>query len=133
MKTWKLENKGFVYALKRINNTLYISGMGSSNRIYTNNKYSKAKNTPHMYKDVNIVNEKIEYFSKHSKDKIPKTENTTLYAIFLSLHDGTFFASWWVFINDFVSVLLLVLLVTGTIRWFSKKKTILKNRMKKWT
>jgi hypothetical protein len=132
MKTWKLENKGFVYGLKRINNTLYISGMGSSNRIYTNNKYLKAQNTPHMYKDVNVVNEKIEYFSKHSKDKIPKTENSTLYAIFLSLHDGTFFASWWIFINDFVSVLLLILLFTGTIRWFSKKKTILKSRIKKW-
>ena len=130
MKNWKLENKGFAYVLKRIDEKLFVSGMGSANRILENSKYQIAKNTPHMYKDVNIINKEIVYFSARKTNvSLPLSNKSTLYSIMLSLHDGKFFSTWWVFVNDIASVLLLVLLVTGTIRWYKKKKVNFKRRI----
>ncbi|MDQ7061049.1 MAG: PepSY-associated TM helix domain-containing protein [Sulfurimonas sp.] len=122
LKTWNLESKGLAYRMIRKENTLYISGMGSSNRIYDGEyKFLKA---PFMFRDVSIVNETQKYFATCGKcvTGVPTFEDATLYSLMLTLHDGTFFAQWWIWINDYVSVALIVLLITGSTRWFYKRK-----------
>ena len=121
MKDWSLENKGFSYRMMRYKNTLIVSGMGSANRYYKDKKWGILHNTPHMFKSVNHINNKKHYFSSH-KDNIalPKVEDTSLYTILLTIHDGSFFVPWWVFINDITSILLIVLLLTGLTLWWRK-------------
>lgn len=112
-------SEGFAYKMIRKGDVLYVSGMGSSNRILDNNSFKVLENAPHMFKDVFLKNGNIEYFSSHNNDvKLPVLDNITLHTLLYSLHDGSFFASWWVWVNDLASILLLVLLITGFIRWY---------------
>lgn len=121
LKEWELESKGLAYKMIRKGSTLYVSGMGAPNRIYQNN-WKILKNTPHMFKDIVYLEGKNTYFSTHNKFfTLPKFQDVTLYSFFLTLHDGTFFSSWWIWLNDYASLILLLLLVTGTMRWYKKK------------
>jgi hypothetical protein len=99
--------------------------MGSSNRILTNdNNWSILENSAHMFKDVFFENGNIKYLSHQNEPKLPMFGDITLYTFLLSLHDGSFFASWWIWINDIVSVLLFILLLTGLIRWYLRSNLI---------
>lgn len=120
LKSFSLVSSGFAYKMIRDNETLYVSGMGSANRILKDKKWEFLKNAPHMFKDVFIKDSKVQYFSSHGNKGInlPKFEDVSLYTLFLSLHDGSYFASWWVWINDIASIFLLILFVTGIIRWY---------------
>ncbi|MCF6245479.1 MAG: PepSY domain-containing protein [Sulfurovum sp.] len=121
LKNWVLESKGFAYKMMHDKDAVYVSGMGASNRVLKDNTHSILKDSPHMFKSMYIESNKQMFFSSCSLDlDIPKYTDTTLYSFLLSLHDGTFFASWWVFVNDFVSVLLLVLLYTGLRLWYRR-------------
>jgi hypothetical protein len=123
MKQWKLESKGFAYKMMRENSQLFVSGMGAPNRIYNNKQWSLLNNKPHMFKSINTVENKRSYFSTHHTDiSFPKVTDTSLYTILLSIHDGSFFASWWVFVNDIASILLLLLLYTGLRLWYRRVK-----------
>jgi len=116
---YKFVSKGFAYKMIRKEDILYISGMGSSNRILQNDKWTVLVGAPHMFKDIISKNREIEYFSSHSSDiQIPTFNSISLYSLLYSLHDGSFFASWWIWINDIASVLLLLLIITGSIRWY---------------
>lgn len=118
-KKFELVSKGFAYKMIRNDDILYVSGMGSSNRILVNGNWDILKNTPHMFKDVFLIDGNIKYLSNHKSDlKLPVFENITLYTLLYSLHDGSFFVSWWIWVNDFASVLLLLLLITGFVRWY---------------
>ena len=76
-----------------------------------------------MFKSIYREGEVNKYFASSIKGLLlPASSSTTLYSVLLSIHDGTFFASWWVFVNDFVSVLLLVLLYTGMRLWYRRVK-----------
>ena len=123
LKEWELENRGLAYKMIRKEKTLYISGMGAANRTLQDGKYALQVNTPHMYKDVLLRDKKVEYFSSMlNTQKVPKFTNITLYSLLLALHDGSFFSEWWVFVNDFASLALIILAITGTMRWYMKKK-----------
>ncbi len=124
LTSWTMKSKGFAYRMKRLDDTLYISGMGAPNRIYQDEKMSILPKTPHMFKDINIIGEKAQYLSHKSKMELPEVQSASLYSVVLALHDGTFFSSWWVWINDIAAILLLVLGITGTIRYLRKKKLI---------
>ncbi|RLA69501.1 MAG: peptidase [Epsilonproteobacteria bacterium] len=122
-KKWTLESKGFAYKLIHKNKKLFVSGMGAANRIYHNKEWTVLKNTPHMFKGVNRIDGEVKYFSTCNTAKnIPIVKTTTLYTILLSIHDGSFFAHWWVYINDIASLLLLVLLYTGLQLWYKRVK-----------
>lgn len=118
LKNFELVSEGFAYKMIRENENLYISGMGSSNRVLTNDNFEILQNSPHMFKDVFFENGNIKYLAHKNELKLPIFENVTLYTFLFSLHDGSFFAPWWIWINDIASVLLLVLLITGLIRWY---------------
>ena len=121
--TWQLESRGFGYSLSRNGDMLYVGGMGASNRLYDGSSWKNLPHTPHMFKTVFQENDKLHYFSSHNTDvALPRFDDVTLYSVLLSLHDGTFFSSWWVWINDYASVAMLLLFITGMIRWWKKKK-----------
>jgi len=123
LKDWKLESKGLAFRMIRKDTTLYVSGMGAPNRIYKEESWNMLRDTPHMFRDVLEVDNKIEYFSTHKKQfKLPSFKDVTFYAFMMSLHDGTFFSSWWVWVNDYASFALLILGITGIIRFNLKNK-----------
>ena len=123
LKTWEEETKGLAYKMIRKDEVLYVSGMGAPNRIY-DGRWKILPKTPHMFRDVMIVNDKPVYFSSSKKFelKTPKFENATLYSLLLTLHDGRFFSSWWIWVNDYAAIALIVLSITGTLRWYRKRK-----------
>jgi len=124
LKSWRAENSGFAYRMIRDRERLYVSGMGARNRLLDESGVWRVlPNTPHMFKDIYFKDGKIHFFSTHNPEAaLPKFEDITLYSLLLSLHDGTFFASWWVWVNDAASLALLLLLVTGAVRWWAKKR-----------
>lgn len=124
LQSWKMVSKGFAYKMKRLDETVYVSGMGAPNRTLENEKWNMLPKTPHMFKDINILDEKAEFLSHKSKIQLPQMQDASLYSLLLALHDGTFFSSWWVWINDIAAVLLLVLGITGTTRYLKKKRLI---------
>ena len=122
LKSWHLESKGFAYKMLRRGESLYISGMGAPNRLLNNDSYILLPHTPHMFRDIIKRENNVQYFSTMSNDfKMPTIEDITLYNLLLSIHDGTFFNSWWVWINDYAAIMLIVLSITGTTRWIVKK------------
>ena len=124
LKSWKMVSKGFAYRMKRLDETLYVSGMGAPNRVLEHEKWAMLPQSPHMFKDINLLDEKAEFLSHKSTMELPQMKGASLYSILLALHDGTFFSSWWVWINDIAAILLLVLGITGTVRYLKKKRLI---------
>jgi len=121
-KHWILENRGFAYSLTRHKNLLFVGGMGTSNRVCNKQEYQVLPKTPHMFKDVAINGQKVFFFSPHKTDlPLPKFQDITLYSLLLSLHDGTFFGSWWIWVNDYGAFAMMLLFMTGIWRWWKKK------------
>jgi len=127
LASWELENKGFAYRMKRLNNQLFVSGMGAPNRLYDKNgNWHILRNTPHMFKDVNLVKSEPVYYNFRKPDMpLPELQTTTLYTILSTLHNGKFFASWWVYVNDGAAFFLFMLFASGTVRWLRKKRKII--------
>ncbi|MBL1244794.1 MAG: hypothetical protein COA39_010465 [Sulfurimonas sp.] len=47
----------------RKGDTLYISGMDAPNRVLRDESYKLLAHAPYMFRDVSVVDEKVEYFS----------------------------------------------------------------------
>ncbi len=76
-----------------------------------------------MFKDIIETKEGTIFFSFHApKEPLPEFKTATLYSLLMALHDGTFIASWWIWVNDGAALLLLILMATGIIRWWVKKR-----------
>ena len=132
LKTWEQESKGLAYRMVRKNEQLYVSGMGAPNRIY-DEKWKILPKTPHMFRDLSLVNDKPVFFAPCGRcdQNLPTFNDATLYSLMLTLHDGTFFSEWWVWVNDYAAFALLVLSITGSIRWYRKRKLKRANSLKK--
>ncbi|WP_456451675.1 PepSY-associated TM helix domain-containing protein [Hydrogenimonas sp.] len=123
MTTWRPENAGFAYRMFRKGETLYVSGMGAPNRVLKNGRWRVLPKTPHMFKDLQQTDGRLHYFSTHHPTvTLPTFGDITLYTLLLSLHDGSFFAPWWVWVNDAAALLMMLLLVTGSVRWWARKR-----------
>jgi len=128
LKKWSLESRGFAYKMIRRDGTLYISGMGSPNRVLKDRNCTVLPNTPHMFRDVVAQKGGVQYFAATDQNlPIPHFKTVTLYTLLLSIHDGSFFAPWWIWINDIGALLLLLLMVTGIMRW-RKRAVSVKDR-----
>lgn len=125
LQKWSLENRGFAYKMIRKGEKLYISGMGAPNRVLENGKYRILDKSPHMFRDIVIDNGNVLYLSMQNiaDFHVPTFENITLYTLLLTLHDGSFFSSWWIWVNDFAAVMLFILCLSGIIRWRSLYKS----------
>ncbi len=123
LNTWRLENRGFAYRMFRKGGTLYVSGMGAPNRIFEKGEWAILKNSPHMFKDVNLIEGETLFFGTHHPTvQLPRFETITLYTLLLALHDGTVFAPWWIWVNDAAALLLLLLLGSGLFRWLARRR-----------
>ncbi len=126
-QTWQKVSDGFAYRMKRLGDMLYVSGMGSSPRSYSIETGWKILAAPSMFRDVYLSKASFIFFGGHGETAdhhVPLLSNSTFYSIMLTLHDGTFFAEWWIWINDLASILLILLLVTGVIRWKKKYRSV---------
>lgn len=129
LKEWKLESRGFAFRMIRKKDILYVSGMGAPNRIY-DGTWEILKNSPHMFRDVLSLNGSIVYFSTHKLVlNMPVFKDATLYSFMMSIHDGTFFAPWWIWINDIAAMALLFLGFSGTLRWYHRRKKYKKSTL----
>lgn len=119
LKTWSLENKGFAWRMKRVNDALYVSGMGSPNRTLSGIEWKVLSGTAHMPRDFFSSDQTVMTFSKEKNQNfpLPVIHEVPLYYVLLSLHDGKFFHEYWVYINDLASLVALLLLITGLIKW----------------
>ncbi len=125
LKSWKLVSKGFGYSLSKVDEKLYIGGMGAPNRVCDTKGCRVLPDTPHMFKQAYKKDGAVYYLSSHTKStSLPRFEDISLYTLMLALHDGSFFASWWIWINDLAVVLLFVLIATGSYRWWKRKKGV---------
>jgi hypothetical protein len=120
-KSWEMESRGFAYSMSRIDGKLYVGGMGAPNRYY-DGSWHILKGAQHMFKDIVKKPDGLVFFSSHQSSlALPTFDDVTLYSILLALHDGSFFASWWVWVNDFGAVAMFILFITGFYRWFRKR------------
>ena len=123
LNTWTQESKGLAYRMIRDKDILYVSGMGAPNKIF-DGEWKILPKTPHMFRDIYVKNQQNKYFAPCGKcaTKLPTFENATLYSVMLTMHDGTFFSTWWIWVNDYAALALLILSITGTLRWYKKRK-----------
>jgi hypothetical protein len=126
-QTWQKVSDGFAYRMKRLNKTLYVSGMGSLPRSYSIETGWSSLDAPSMFRDVYLSQASFIFFGGHGETadhQVPLLSNSTFYSVVLTLHDGTFFAEWWIWVNDLASILLILLLITGVIRWKKKHRSV---------
>lgn len=125
MQAWHKVSDGFAYRMTRLGDTLYVSGMGSSPRVHHLESGWQNLDAPSMFRDVYLVKGNSVFFGGHGETDhhVPLLNDSTFYSVMLTLHDGTFFAEWWIWVNDLASILLILLLVTGVIRWKKKYRS----------
>jgi len=124
LSNWTKEDSGFAYRMNRLDGKLFVSGMSSTNRFLENDKYTVIPRTPQMFRNViNIDNEIAFLHFKTTQVLLPEYENVTLYSIILAIHDGSFFSTWWFWLYDYAAFTLIVLSLTGTYRWYIKKRS----------
>jgi len=131
LQQWKLDSAGFSWKMRRDNHRLHVFGMGSSNRVLENNRWTKQEGHVHMIRDFTNIGGKPFYLHQHSQGQIvfPDPENGfPVYFLMVYLHNGLIFHKSWVWINDLVSVLLLMVMITGIIRWVKKREKRKKNK-----
>ena len=123
LKNWEQESKGFAFRMVRINDVLYVSGKGSTNRLY-NGKWENLEGAPATFRDVyNYDDEEIKFFTyRNYEGRMLEFEDATLFSTLRTIHGGVFVAPWWKWINDFVALALLILGFTGVTRWLHKKR-----------
>jgi len=130
LQTWQPENEGFAYRMIRRGERLYVSGMGAPNRLLENKHWRPLPGTPHMFKDLVGPDDAPIYFSPRRHDlPLPRFKEITLYTLLLGLHDGSFFASWWIWLNDLAALGLLLLLFSGIRRWLRQKGRLFRFRL----
>lgn len=139
---WKRENlpgssSAFIWALRRIGEDIYIGGMGSPNYVKKNSgPWEMIKGVGHMPSDMTIDTDGRVAWKSHKglmvespeggfvkrEISLPREKGVPLFYIIDGLHSGAIIHAQWKWVNDFVSVLAVILCVTGILRWWRKKK-----------
>ena len=120
---WTKENDGFAYRMNELDDKLFVSGMGSTNRYLQNGEYTVIPRTPQKFRSILKIENSLAYIHfKTTQVLLPEYEDVTLYSIILAIHDGSFFSTWWFWLYDYAALALIVLSLTGTYRWYIKKR-----------
>ncbi|WP_457639332.1 PepSY domain-containing protein [Persephonella sp.] len=115
MKNFLIERKGFAYKLRRIENRLYLSGMGAPSGYFDGKKWHILK--LHMPVDFVLDGKPVK------RNELPVfSKNIPFYTFMVTLHDGSFFHRYFIFLNDVGAVLTFVLLFTGTVRYIKRRR-----------
>ncbi len=110
-KGYLLETAGFAYKLRRIEDNLYISGMGGPNKVLKNGEWEILRIKKHMPIDFIKMNGKIKAISK--KDIKLKRDRLPLYTFLLSFHDASIFGEGFLILNDIFSILSIFIILSG--------------------
>jgi len=123
----------FVWTLRRIGEGLYTGGMGSPNYMkLPEEKWAKVKGAGHMPSDMMVLSDGRIGWKGHGGIKVPTAEGDSevipiqlpvltgvpIFYMLDGLHSGLIFHEQWKWVNDFVSILGLILVVTGFVRWW---------------
>ena len=121
----------FVWSIRRDKDNIYIGGMGGPNLIKRGESlWAPIKGVGHMPSDITVDNnDNVFWKSRHGlKSEIveistsfPSTNFVPWFYIIDGLHSGALIHSQWKWINDFIAVISIILVVTGCIRWWRKK------------
>jgi len=140
-QSWKREKlvndkAAFIWTLRRFDKTIFIGGMGSPNLVKENNKpWKVVKKVGHMPSDITLDEKsnwlwksrhgisagKLDSGLNHQHIELPATEYVPWFYILDGLHSGIIIHAQWKWINDFIAVLAILLVITGLIRWWRKK------------
>jgi hypothetical protein len=126
---------GFVWALKRIEDTLFLGGMGAPNRILYNGTWQIAKGSGHMPTDVTqdadghwhwinakgIKRSNINEEYEKAAVKLPMLTGVPWYYVLDALHSGMLFTPHWKWVNDIFALLAVFLVISGLTRWWRTK------------
>ncbi len=119
LRQWQRESEGFAWRMTRLGDKLFVSGMGSMNRLHDGEEWYMLPGTPHMPRDVYTAGKDWGLLTRDARNELPLPEPDAarLYDLLLALHDGEFFHPLWVWVNDISVLAGLVLLWSGWIKW----------------
>jgi len=130
---------GYAWSLTRIQNTLYIGGMGSPNALYDGTQLVLAKSVGHMPSDVTQVDSRILWKTHHGLEdsqgeaypvKLPESNTVALYHAMDALHSGMIFHKQFKWVNDAIALLTLIAMMSGLYRLFKWLKVRWSRRQK---
>lgn len=136
-------SSAFIWTLRRTGEDLYIGGMGSPNYVKKHGgPWRIVKGAGHMPSDVTTGSGGRAAWKTHNgvmledskggfenlEISLPREKGVPLFYIIDGLHSGTIIHEQWKWVNDFVSVLAIVLAATGVLRWIRRTKTSLMRR-----
>lgn len=121
----------FVWTLRRHGENIFIGGMGGPNMVKSGNKpWSVVKGMGHMPSDITIDDKNnwiwksrhgLKTDFKHKHVNLPVTDYIPWFYVLDALHSGVLIHSQWKWVNDFIAVIAILLVITGLIRWWRKK------------
>ncbi len=119
LKNWQLETEGFAWRMKRLDDDLFVSGMGAPNHRFSQQRWVVLKGTPHMPRDITFDRGQPYFLTRKPDPRypLPKPDSVSLYMVLLGLHDGELFHPYWVFVNDLAALAAIILVVTGYLKW----------------
>lgn len=140
-KNWQREklinNKSlFIWTLRRHKENIYIGGMGGPNMVKVKQQgWHPVKGVGHMPSDITldentnwmwksrhgIKGGRLELGFSHSDISLPTSSYVPWFYIIDGLHSGALIHSQWKWVNDFIAVLAILLVITGLLRWWRKK------------
>lgn len=126
----------FIWTLRRHKENIFIGGMGGPNMVKVNNQpWLPVKSVGHMPSDITIDKDSswiwksrhglksgnLEAGFSHKHVDLPTINYIPWFYILDGLHSGMLIHSQWKWINDFIAILAIFLVITGLIRWWRKK------------
>ena len=126
LQHWQREVEGFAWRMTRLGDKLFVSGMGSMNRLHDGEEWYMLHGTPHMPRDLFVRGNDWGLLTRDSSETLPLPEigEARLYDLMLALHDGEFFHPLWVWVNDLAVVAALVLLWSGWFKWWHHRRRL---------
>lgn len=130
------DKSNFIWSLRRHGDDIYIGGMGSPNLVKEGDgSWRLIKGVGHMPSDITIDADKnsvwkgrhgIHYGNLNEgfvkgKTALPAINYVPWFYIIDGLHSGILIHTQWKWVNDFISILAIFLVITGLIRWWHKK------------
>ena len=135
--SWRRESAidGFVWTLKRMDNTLLLGGMGAPNRVLLNGSWQIVKDSGHMPTDITRdpdgrwywINSKSVMKGGLNKPYVkanvafPTLTGVAWFYLLDALHSGMLFTPQWKWVNDVFALLAVFLVLSGLTRWWRNK------------
>jgi len=126
----------FIWTLRLQKENIFIGGMGGPNMVKINHQaWVPVKGVGHMPSDITLdaksnwvwksrhglKSGNLKSGFNHKEINFPVTNYIPWFYFFDALHSGVLIHTQWKWVNDFIAVLAIILVLTGLIRWWRKK------------